>query len=138
MTHLRKRLCEKVILKERHLAKARCFFHTQRAVVGNAFMHSGVVVSVTAERINPFPAKALPIPVYRAGMHPRAIRDWESDGIRYSAHRPVRYRVCQFPFVGQLRYGDHLPKTLSFRGCDSSRGNLPEPRRFIGKVEKIS
>ena len=56
-------------------------------------MHSGAVVSVTAERINPFPTKALPMPVYRAGMHPRAIRDWESDGIRYSAHRPDRRAV---------------------------------------------
>ena len=56
----------KTITRHRLIVMAGCFFVPQRAVVGNAFKHSGVVVSVTAERINPFPAKALPIPVYRA------------------------------------------------------------------------
>ena len=48
------------------LRKQGAFFVPKRAVVGNAFMHSGAVASVTAERINPFPTKALPTPVCRA------------------------------------------------------------------------
>ena len=43
----------------------------------------------------------------------------------------------KIPFIGEFQYRNHLPKTLSFRGCDSSRGNLPEPRTFFGKVVKI-
>ena len=39
-------------------------------------------------------------------------RDWLSGGIRYSAHRPVRYRVCQLTFVGEI-VGDGFPVPYS-------------------------
>ena len=92
-------------------------------------MHSGAVVSVTAERINPFPTKALPIPVCRLDRRAGAC----------SRRNATAFEMFVYSCDVTNSYIQNSIKCLTRSAGASPRPTIPLPEKwqFVGEPWKF-